>query len=510
MFGTHSPSPNRLVDADLNVAAGTKRRAPSLLPAFEPSSSPPRFKRQKSRPSTATILEDDENLYPGSSILPSSPPPAVPARPTLQRTQSSLTERSPLSAVPSITLPENGEEILLGRSSKSSHVGLSANRLISRVHIRARYTHTEDGKPKIEVTCTGWNGVTIHCQGLAWDLQKGDVFNSETEHAEIMLDIQDSRVLLAWPGTPPQGHNQSAQDATPRVRVERSRSPSLGLWDDENSDPTAPRRRKLTPVSPTPARRASVAGAPGSSANIANQSMNETFLEIYEDDEDHDVASSTQVTNSHSQDESEAGEEEEEHELPLPPAVPAEPVYSFVEDDGLPPFKDSGFESDLVLPPMGRFSTAESLRSTPATSRFNRSSSMARTLHEPSSPIRARSTSISPSKADTIQNHLTNQLAFSRIATVPLSDLFNNLPVEVARTVTKQKLYKVLGQIDCIGEVKRHGKDAAGKPLESEFYYILEKDADEGRKMAVSGKRGVRNCRKTHKQYYWKKPKRVN
>lgn len=514
MFDSHPPSrsPHWLVDADLNVAAGIKRRAPSLLPAFEPSSSPPRFKRRKSRPSAAAIHEDDENLYPAAPILPSSPPqPVVAPRPTLQRTQSTLSERAPLSDVPSITLPENGDEILLGRSSKSSHVGLSANRLISRVHIRAKYTHTKEGKPKVEVTCTGWNGVTIHCQGQAWELQKGDVFNSETEHAEIMLDIQDSRVLLAWPGAPPpQQENQLAPEPNARARVERSRSPSPGRWADENADPRVPTRR-LTPVSPTPVRRASAAVASGNAAALANQSMSETFLEIYEDDEEERDVNASKFTDAHSEDEQEQEEEgeEEEPELPPPPILNSAAIFSFTEDDDscLPPFKDSGFESDMVLPPMARFSTADSLRSTPS-SRYNRGSSLARNLYEASSPIvpfrrstisQTRSPSISPTKANTIQNHLTNQLAFSRIATVPLSDLLRNLPADLARTVTKEKLCKVLEKIECIGEVKRHGKDAAGKPLESEFYYVLEKDQDEGRKLAVSGRRGVRNCRKTHK-----------
>ena len=61
------------------------------------------------------------------------------------------------------------------------------------------------------------------------------------------------------------------------------------------------------------------------------------------------------------------------------------------------------------------------------------------------------------------------------------------------------------GMIDktqCIGEVCREGKDAAGKPLESEYYYIPDMDPDHKRRDAVVEglrKPGLRACRKQHK-----------
>lgn len=48
----------------------------------------------------------------------------------------------------------------------------------------------------------------------------------------------------------------------------------------------------------------------------------------------------------------------------------------------------------------------------------------------------------------------------------------------------------------------REGKDAAGKALESEFYYLPDLDDDEMRRQAVVNdlrKPGLRNCRKQHK-----------
>lgn len=76
-------------------------------------------------------------------------------------------------------------------------------------------------------------------------------------------------------------------------------------------------------------------------------------------------------------------------------------------------------------------------------------------------------------------------------------------------------------------QIRQGRQDAAGKRLESEYYYIPDKDEDEKRKEAVVTelmKPGLRACRKQHKvserraltkvtsltstqQYYWKKPK---
>ena len=54
----------------------------------------------------------------------------------------------------------------------------------------------------------------------------------------------------------------------------------------------------------------------------------------------------------------------------------------------------------------------------------------------------------------------------------------------------------------CVGEIPRMGKDAAGKPLESEYYYVPEMDPDQMRRETIqAGMRstGLRSVRKTHK-----------
>ncbi|KAI5809250.1 hypothetical protein BZA77DRAFT_255465 [Pyronema omphalodes] len=499
---------------------GVKR----LLPAIELSSSPPRFKRQKSR--TATVLED-EHRYPtpmsSSSLgtLPSSPPAAaaITARkPPLKRTQSTVSERAPLSAVPSITLPRNGETILLGRSSNSSHYRLSASRLISRVHIEATYhAATATAKPKIAIKCIGWNGVKVHCQGRAWDLQKDDIFVSETEYAEIMLDVHDSRVVIAWPGEPTnrgdRENNLTSSPSTlgpPTGSVNRSPSVDWEAGNYGNADPWDHARRingraKLTPVSPTP-RRVNNNSMINRRQSVSQSAMAEKFLEIYEDEPegaqelppeeaqanaDQTLIADAQVNlDFHASEPSDSEGEAEDDESLLPPPLRASALSSTLEE----PLTETA--EPPAFPP-----------STPPAFSRGRSSSP---LSAAPSPQQQKQTKMSPSKYITLQNHLTNQLAFSRVNTMPLSELYENLPEALAVKTTKEMVGEILRDTKWVGEIKRTGKDAAGKELESQWYYVLEDDEDEGRRTAVGGRAGVRSCRKTHKQYYWKKPKKIS
>ncbi|KAH8155243.1 uncharacterized protein LAJ45_00252 [Morchella importuna] len=528
-------SPARVVLETNNTVAGVKRSAPGpLLPAFEPQSSPPCFKRHKSR----VLSEEHENRYPtpvpssSSQRIQSSPPPhpsvAAARKPLLARSQSTLIERAPLSALPSITLPENGEPVLLGRSSNSSHYQLSANRLISRVHVKAQYLSSST-RPMVEIQ---------------WD-----VFTSETEDAEIMLDVQDSRVVLAWPVPTQVRRARSSSTSTigtpTRARV--SRSPSIGWADDndENIDPLGNNERtdrRLFNVStekqnssPIPRRGLGNTGAIFES----DPHMTDTFLEIYEDEPVADFVNEEVNEDEGEEDEQddEQGDEDEDHiELPgplekedaakLPMALGDETdddeelkqLLAENESDESEEEEEEereeepilhSYAPEPILPPMARFSTKESLYAPPATPAT--SSTIRAVSALPSSPIQRRSASISPNKTNTVQNHIINQLAFSRLSSTSLTILMSHLPSALAASITKERLVQIMGNIDCIGEIKRTGKDAAGKPLQSEYYYIPDQDTDEGRRAAVvegMGRVGLRSCRKSHKQYYWRKPKK--
>ncbi|KAI5964598.1 TOS4 [Candida pseudojiufengensis] len=106
-----------------------------------------------------------------------------------------------------------------------------------------------------------------------------------------------------------------------------------------------------------------------------------------------------------------------------------------------------------------------------------------------------------------IKNIFINHLAFSRLSSTPISIL--NSISQLTSNLTNSEIKIILNNINCIGIIYRKGKDAAGKPLEEEYYYIHEKDEDLNRKNLVEnikGNGGLRSCRKVHKQYYWKKP----
>jgi len=111
-----------------------------------------------------------------------------------------------------------------------------------------------------------------------------------------------------------------------------------------------------------------------------------------------------------------------------------------------------------------------------------------------------------------VKNHVINQLAFSRVHAMPLSIIHSNLPADLKTCtglgiseeegLTDSDLRRVLHSIPCVGEINREGKDAAGKPLENEFYYVPEMDDNIVRRDAVLGGRGgtgLRSVRKNHK-----------
>ncbi|VVT45075.1 uncharacterized protein SAPINGB_P000629 [Magnusiomyces paraingens] len=111
-----------------------------------------------------------------------------------------------------------------------------------------------------------------------------------------------------------------------------------------------------------------------------------------------------------------------------------------------------------------------------------------------------------------IQQVVSTHLALSRAHSSPVSVLLRSIPSLGNGRVGVSHVQTVLSATPWIGVITRQGKDAAGKPLEEEYYYVPEKDTDADRRALVDqlrgrGATGLRACRKTHKQYYWKKPR---
>ncbi|KAL9134093.1 MAG: hypothetical protein Q9175_004732, partial [Cornicularia normoerica] len=467
------------VPLPVSPVAGVKRPAPSLLPAFEPFSSSPALPRPMKRLAHASPakLGDRERQYPtpipssATIIPPSSPPQPLRTRhPGLARTYSAVSERAPLATVPSIELSEHGEPIRMGRSSNSSHYQLSTNKLISRIHVSAVYIVSNPPAPKkVQVECKGWNGVKVHCQGKAWELMKGDTFTSETEDADIMVDVQDARVLLTWPKHENKISTPTDSDST------------YSAWDSENSpqrnataaarnrpldtSPLRQQHRLQSPVSPSPALQ-TVHAQP--SGHFASDPPIPVPVQVYEDepsdeDKDNPPAGNTQATQS--------------------TQVASQPLALLEASLNPNDFSDDNDEeNDPIISSFGPYGANLGARMELFTTNSSPNRHPLDPLKETSiSPQRSSRAGVSPKRrrhnthldvsdslhredeaGNAIIHHVINQLAYSRVKSTPSSTLMQNLPAALKdASLTDDALKAILDRTRCIGTVEREGKDAA-------------------------------------------------
>ncbi|KAG6016667.1 hypothetical protein E4U41_004395 [Claviceps citrina] len=542
-------------------AAGTKRPAPSLLPPFEPLSSSPGLPRPLKRQNTGQAHLKYLTPVPTSStgILSSSPPRPRPGP------SRSVSERAPLSALPAVELPENGHVVAMGRSSNSSHVQLSANRLVSRVHVKARYIPAPSPLEtnKIEVVCNGWNGLKLHCQGRTWELLKGDSFTSETDGTDLIVDVLDARVMIQWPkrGAPAPAESlanlsdSSWDDSPPRAQA---RGASL-----LQSSPLRRTTRITSPESPTPVGTGNLASSQRLQALIPAvvPAGREDGIQIYEDEPDLpeprrdsavDVGVSM-VTNATASFSSEVSDGEDENEpdpdeendpivhsfgpfganiagrlasittkspkLPLPRPQRRRPHNASSNETlsaadpppvpSSPPAKKSVVGHVPSSPPTASTLTPTHVGEEEEEEEEQQQQQQQQEQEQEEQQEEAGTPTPSIEVAPAVINHVINQLAFSRLASTPLSTIMQNLPNEHKTGLTKDILRATMEAAPCIGTIPRQGKDAAGKALESEYYYQPEQDEDVQRRSVVDAMRkpSLRNCRKQHKQYFWKRPK---
>ncbi|KAI5283524.1 hypothetical protein KEM52_003333 [Ascosphaera acerosa] len=229
-------------------------------------------------------------------------------RGALTRTESTASERTPLSPVRCIQLPASGRAVQIGRSSISCDFQLPpSNRSISRVHVRARFRGggvggrdghddgDDDAADSIEVVCVGWNGVVLHVQERRYELKKDMVFTSDAAGADVLLDVQGSRVLLQWPGrdedgdgdvhVPDAGEDEEEEEKQEEEeKANGARPPRHQRQDDRHATPTPaappshrqqrqPARARFTipPSSPVLSAAATAAPQHADSARAANQ-----------------------------------------------------------------------------------------------------------------------------------------------------------------------------------------------------------------------------------------------
>ena len=382
----------------------------------------------------------------------------------------------------------------MGRSCKSSHYQMSTSKYISRVHVRAAYLPAKsEHLDRVEVVCLGSNGIKIQCQGKSWELAPEDTFTSESQDSDIMVDVAGARVILQWPAVGRKIYTPEDSDASTDRENSPRRLNAAPVYRSPFSSPLRNRARLQSPVSPSPA-------VGNRDSPILNpQTITSAPIEIYEDEEqaldDHDLDGPTQPTQPMSQplgrnvsgsqdDDSDFSDQDEENE----PLVHA-----------MGPFGDN------LLPRMASFTT--NAAPSGANDALDHADLPVKDGH--TAEERPPLSEVKPiDKNDPILNHVVNQLAYSRLSSVPLSTLLNNLPSELKeanhqrKKVELEMLRALIESTSCIGEVPRKGKDAAGKPLESEYFYIPENDFDLARRSAVVEdlrKPGLRSCRKQHK-----------
>jgi len=348
-------------------------------------------------------------------------------------------------------------------------------------------------RERLEIACVGWNGVKVHCQSKIYELRRGAIFSSDIRHAEIMLDIHGSRVIIKWPEKPRLGAISSDEDefeSSPPKKLKPMRRHST-----PPSPSPAQNRKPITtfPVSPCPAAQALLPSSPP--IMLALESHHPP-VEIFEDPETADP----QTTKHQDDSLADAGGEK---------ANSCEQSFESKSSDlsSAQDFSDNDEENDPIIHSFGPFGA----NLLPRLAAVNAGTSpirpspirVPRLPHsEPLKPISSPLQSQSRSAVDLdIQSHVINQLAFSRLSSLPLSTILSHLPID-SQSMSTVELKQLIRDIPCIGEVAREGKDAAGKPLENEFYYIPDEDDDAYRKQAVVNdlrKPGLRACRRQHK-----------
>lgn len=304
---------------------------------------------------------------------------------------------------------------------------------------------------------------------------------------EIMLDVHGTRVIVNWPEKVHLGPNSSDEEEDLPSPSKKQRA-MMRHSTPPSPSPVQTRRKPLSPVSPTPVASARLASSPP--FNPARQEL--TAVEIYEDPA--------------------TSEDKENVAAPGDPSQPtqilSQNLASFNSHGSVQPvdefLDDNDEENDPIVHSFGPFGANLQARM----ASISASEGPVQTTPPPA-VSESHSAPVSPSQPKSatkrnnfdVKSHVINQLAYSRLSSTPLSTILGNLPVD-AGSVTKYDLRSMIAETDCIGEVRREGKDAHGKPLESEYYYVPDKDNDEFRREAVVNdlrKPGLRACRKQHK-----------
>ncbi|KAK1092589.1 target of SBF [Friedmanniomyces endolithicus] len=317
--------------------------------------------------------------------------------------------------------------------------------------------------------------------------------------ASIMVDVQDTRVLLLWPKggsrEPPSIGSRSPWAIESPTKRRMVSAPQFA-----SSPPAMLPPRPQSPVSPTPA-----VGALGSTftSTFRADQTEESSVKVYEDG-----ASEDDAPRGHAPEPAAIKSPSRSTSMPTSDLGKKSRSTNASEPED---FSEHDEENDPIVHSFGPF--GENLlgrfQSFQPRSPERKRRPLKRSFNSPT-----RSASASHVNPSPIKNHVINQLAYSRVHALPLSTIHSNLPAELRGAMAKPSdteasemlssadLKTILDGISCVGEISREGKDAAGKLLESEFYYVPEMDGDSMRRETVTqslGKTSIRAARKQHK-----------
>lgn len=424
-----------------------------------------------SRNDDSEFEEEEEEYFDASSGPSWDPQPSKSscfASPS--RAKVPFTVLSPLAYITTtMVIPRSGEQVTLGRSSKASDFALSSsNRLASRIHVRAEYITADSEQEKqdeenkqrerVKFTCEGWNGCTVVVPSFK-RVYKTQPKKQETTNDEKTSDNHQSQ--KAEFVDVPNGVTDYIIPRGNSVEVDYVE----GITIDVRGDIVMVKLGYNHLVKPK-------------EVSTAVNVVETTTLKRKSQDE-HKPSKKRVIENVN--------------------YTEAKPITK----------KQPAKSENSTQKAQEEKSSVESATETENDTTFIVSGKEDKQTTSSSSTESSQPQSHSSVDYHRIQHLVSNHLAFSRLHSMPLSSIHNS--ISALKDVDATDLRHVLGNTVWIGVVTRQGKDAAGRPLEEEYYYIYDKDEDKDRqamveKIGARGAGGLRACRKTHKQYYWKMP----
>lgn len=429
---------------------------------------------------------------------------------------------NPQALVVRVPLYSTRRSVVVGRSSKSCDYAVAGDRRVSRKHVAIHYSPT-----RMVLTCTGQNGFGVvvprSCtvaqtgplefelsqsrrplvaQGVSlsvrFDVNHTEFFVARHQQVtmprfeNVLLQVGGALVLVNPDDceeelTEDEAEAAEATEATVEARAEpeKVRAEPEQVRAEATAEPKEARDATATPV---------VRAEQGQNAEVPSEESVPSVVS-----EPSVVPVSTPAVPP-----SESLVTPREAQLRHDPATPHKAIRKHVEE----PTPSKPTKAKVLAPRNINVPEATLKRRAKSEEPQSEPKKRARAEHDEHGKLIIDKACIANVKGiDEVENILVNHLAFSRLSSTPASFL-NTILAAVARLSLSQ-LRAVLHRTSCIGVIYREGKDAAGKPLEEEYYYIPENDHDPERTKLVSlirGHGGLRACRKTHKQYYWKRP----